>query len=174
MNHDGTINASGNGESAGNYVSLYVTGMGAPNSTALTWRPIAVRHSPPTAVAISNTTKGTPGYLQIVNAAATGYTPPSPAWTGIDGAVILQTKIVAGLPPCMTDPITVTFGTGAQTVTASTANGGVTWAGFAAGSVAGLYQINVTIPPGAPTGNSVPVNFTIGSSTTPTVTMALK
>jgi uncharacterized protein (TIGR03437 family) len=68
----------------------------------------------------------------------------------------------------------VTFGSGTQAVTASTSGGGVLWAGFASGSVAGLYQINVTIPANAPTGNSVPVSYTIGSYTSPTVTMAIK
>jgi uncharacterized protein (TIGR03437 family) len=174
INHDGTINASGNGEHAGNYVSIYVTGMGAPDSTAFDMASNSGAVFPTNCVAVSNTTKGTPGYLQVVNTAATGYVPPTPAWTSIDGAVILGSKIVAGLPPCMTDPISVTFGSGAQAVTATTGNGGVLWAGFASGSVAGLYQINVTIPNGAPTGNTVPVSFTIGSSTTPTVTMAIQ
>ena len=174
VNHDGTINASGNGESAGNYVSIYVTGMGAPDSTAFDMASNSGMVFPTNCVAISNVTKGTPGYLQVINTAATGYTPPTPAWTSIDGAVINGAKIVAGLPPCMTDAITVTFGSGASAVTATTGNGGVLWAGFAAGSVAGLYQINVTVPVGAPTGNAVPLSFTIGSSTTPAVTMALK
>lgn len=174
INHDGTINASGNGEHAGNYVSIYVTGMGAPDSTAFDNASNSGAVFPTNCVAISNTGKGTPGYMQVVNTAATGYVPPTPAWASIDGAVILGSKIVAGLPPCMTDPISVTFGSGAQAVTATTGNGGVLWAGFAAGSVAGLYQINVTIPNGAPTGNAVPVSFTIGSSTTPAVTMAIQ
>jgi uncharacterized protein (TIGR03437 family) len=66
----------------------------------------------------------------------------------------------------MVDPITVTFGTGAGAKIASVANGGVTWAGFAAGSIAGLYQINVVVPTGTTAGTAVPVQVTI----TPTAT----
>ena len=175
VNHDGTINASGNAEARGNYVSLYVTGMGAPDSTALDAATQTPAGFPAGCAAISNTGHNTPGYVQVVNAAATGYTPPSPAWTGIDGAVILASDLKTGiLPPCMTDTITVTFGSGSSAITATTTGGGVTWAGFGAGSVAGLYQINVTIPNTATTGNTVPVTFTIGSNTTPAVTMAIK
>jgi uncharacterized protein (TIGR03437 family) len=120
---------------------------------------------------VGNTAKGT--------TAIAGWTAPTAAWTSIDGAVIqgelFKTNI---LPPCMIDPITVTFGTGGSTTTA-TVGAGVTYAGFASGSIAGLYQINVTIPNGTTLGAAVPVTVTItpvatGFTTQAGVTMAIQ
>jgi len=115
-----------------------------------------------------------------VKASSTTAAYTSPAWTTIDGAVFSYgpNTIISGLPPCFTDTITVTFGTGASAVTAtSAAGGGVTYAGFVSGAVAGLYQINVKIPTGI-TGlpASVPITVTIGSYTSPanTITIALR
>jgi uncharacterized protein (TIGR03437 family) len=109
----------------------------------------------------------------VVNTKGAGYTPP--AWTNIDGAVIQSGFLKANiLPPCMTDPITVTFGTGASATTATVAGGGVLWAGFSVGSVAGLYQVNVTIPNATTTGTAVPVTVTINSNVSQTVTMAIQ
>jgi uncharacterized protein (TIGR03437 family) len=72
----------------------------------------------------------------------------------------------------MTDAITVTFGTGASAKTS--AAGGALWAGWSAGSVAGLHQVNVTIPAGSTPGNSVPVTVTTGTYTSPAVRMAIQ
>ena len=41
----------------------------------------------------------------------------------------------------------------------------VTYAGWVAGSVAGLYQINATVPTKATAGKSLPVVVTVGSGT---------
>ncbi len=49
----------------------------------------------------------------------------------------------------------------------------VLFSGLAPG-VAGLYQINVTVPSGAPTGDSVPVTIQIAGATSNTVTMAIQ
>jgi uncharacterized protein (TIGR03437 family) len=175
VNHDGTVNSSGNAEAIGNWVSLYVTGLGAPDSTAPDVATTPGGTFPTGCSAITLTGAATPGYLQVVNKSATGYTPPSPAWTSIDGAVIEASDLKTGiLAPCMTDLITVTFGSGGTATTATTAAGGVLWAGFSSGSVAGLYQINVTIPASTTSGNSVPVTVTIGTTTSPTVTMAIQ
>ncbi len=38
----------------------------------------------------------------------------------------------------------------------------------------GLYQINVTVPQGAPSGSAVPLVLTIGSVTSNTVTIAIQ
>ena len=188
LNHDYSVNQSGSGESVGNYVSIYMTGLGAPDSTAID---IAGNTAtfPTGCVAISDTTKNTPGYMQVVNTAATGYTIPSPLWTTIDGAVIEyatttppKTYIVSGLVPCMTDAVTVVFGPPGNQVTAietGSTTSGVTWAGFVAGAVAGLYQVNVYIPAGVPSG-TIPVYVTITNSTnnttytSPAVQMVVK
>jgi hypothetical protein len=111
-----------------------------------------------------------------VNTAATGYVPPTPAWTSIDGAVIQPSKILgSGLPPCMaTAAVTVKFGTAAPVA--------ATYAGFVDGAVAGLYQVNASIPAGVVTMAAVvPVVVTItpasgspASSQATAVTMAIK
>jgi len=190
LNHGGDVNQAGNGEHIGQFVSFYLTGLGAPDSTAYDMAGNAMTF-PTGCVAVSYPTKGSsPGYLEVMNTKGTGYTPPSPAWTSIDGAVIeysttlpLKTEIVSGLPPCMTDPVTVVIGpAGSQvTVTETGVPGtGVTWAGLVSGAVAGLYQINAYIPAGTPTGDNVPVYVTITNSvsgttyTSPTVSMAIK
>jgi uncharacterized protein (TIGR03437 family) len=180
LNQDGTVNKTGNEATAGQIVSVYLTGLGVPDSTA----PDATGNGvvAPTNCVIINGTKTVPGYLQVVNttvkasSTTTAYT--SPAWTTIDGAVISYgpNSIISGLPPCFTDAISVTFGTGASAVTATTApNGGITYAGFVAGAVAGLYQINVKIPANNPTG-AVPIQVSIPPYASPanTVTIALK
>jgi hypothetical protein len=84
------------------------------------------------------------------------------------------------LAPCFVDSgstaVSVIFGSGesAQTVTGAS----ILFAGFAEGSVAGLYQVIVTIPAGlAPSGpTTVPVYVTLGTSHSPVgvVTMAVK
>ena len=50
---------------------------------------------------------------------------------------------------------------------------GVTFSGLAPGA-AGLYQVNVTIPTGVPTGDAVPVVLTIGGAASNTVTIAVR
>lgn len=174
LNHDSTVNQAGNGEVPGQWVSIYMTGLGAPDSTAIDTTGNAATFSTG-CVAVSNAGKGTPGYMQVVNTAATGYTPPSPGWTNIDGAVIQLSKIVSGLPPCMTDPVTVVYGPPGNQVTASgTGVGtGVLYAGFVDGSVAGLYQVNAYIPAGVQVG-TIPVYVTIGSFHSPPVQMVVK
>jgi uncharacterized protein (TIGR03437 family) len=173
-----TVNGSANTTTAGNSVAIYVTGLGAPDSThkdvALT--PADSPAFPTDCSAISLTANAaSPGYLQVANTdkAVTGWTPPTAPWTNIDGAVIYggtngTNGLLMGniLAPCMIDPITVIFDPNGSPTTATVANGHVGWAGFAAGSVAGLYQINVVIPAGTTTGNSVPVTVGITLSGT--------
>jgi len=166
---DGNVNGAGHAVTAGDIVSIYLTGLGAPDSVAIDSVSTTTNASgfASGCVAISNAVTGTPGYLQIANsttiaasATVTGWTVPKPKWTNIDGAVIQGDLILGGSAPCMIDPITVTFGTGPAAVPATVANGLILWAGFSPGSVAGLYQINVQIPPSAPIG-AQPVQVTI-------------
>lgn len=179
---DGTINKTGNEATAGDFVSIYLTGLGSPDSTAVDALGNGVV-APTNCVAITGT-KTAPGYLQVVNttvkasSTTTAYT--SPAWTSLDGAVISYgpNSIISGLPPCMTDTITVTFGTGANAVLATSAPGGlVSYAGFVSGSVAGLYQINVKIPAGIQgLPGAIPIQVTLPPYISPanTATIALK
>jgi len=184
LNQDSSVNKVGNEEIAGNIVSIYMTGLGAPNSTGIDNAANAGGY-PAGCVQISNTTALTPGYLQVVNKTTTApvYTAPATAWTSIDGAVINPARLLgAAYPPCFTNVaatvVSVTFGSGGSAVT-QTGAGEVTWAGFAGGSVAGLYQVNVKIPAGlAPSGpTTVPVMVTLGTeghSPATVVTMAVK
>ncbi|HUK17698.1 MAG TPA: S8 family serine peptidase [Bryobacteraceae bacterium] len=63
-----------------------------------------------------------------------------------------------------TQPVTVNFG--GQTATAS-------FAGLAPG-FPGLYQINVTVPTGAPTGSAVPVTITVNNQTSAQATIPVQ
>jgi uncharacterized protein (TIGR03437 family) len=70
-----------------------------------------------------------------------------------------------GTPANLAAPVTVTMGG---------ASGTVWYAGAAPGMVAGVFQINVQVPDGAPSG-SVPIVVKSGGASSPaTVTVALK
>ncbi len=180
LNHDGSVNQSGNAEHIGQYVSIYMTGLGAPDSIA---PDVAIAAPANTvlfsascsAVSLPGSATTPPGYMQVVNTKATNYVPPTLA--NIDGLVIESTFLKANiLPPCLTDLITVTFDPAGSPTTATTgvAGVGVVWAGFSSGSVAGLYQINVFIPALTTTGNTVGMTVTMGTYTSPVVTMAIQ
>ena len=78
--------------------------------------------------------------------------------TSVEGTI---TTSIAPIPQSIY-PVTVTFGTGTGAVA-----GGVFYAGETPTALAGLMQINVTIPANAPTGPAVPVFVTINGQTTP-------
>jgi uncharacterized protein (TIGR03437 family) len=169
-----TVNGSTNPAASGDTLSIYVTGLGAPDSTAADNASNKSTLFPSACVAISNSAKATPGYLQVVNTSAAGYT--SPKWTTIDGAVITYSPnalLLPLLPPCMESPVTVVIGTAPNTLTLS--GNSIGYAGFVAGSVAGLYQVNATLPTtlnwsnGTPIGTTAtyPIQVTIGGVTSP-------
>lgn len=167
-------------------VLVYMTGLGAPNSTASNATTTTALAYPASCIsALGQAAQAGPpavpaiiGYMTTMNTAASGYTPPSPAWTTVDGAVIQSAMIVGSgtehYPPCN------------STVTATIAGlpATVTYAGWVANSVAGLYQVNLTVPAGAVPSNyastggtpiSVPVLVTIGGKTSQTgVTLWVK
>ena len=103
-------------------------------------------------------------YFAAVNALAT---PPSPAWTSDDGAVMLESNLGNNkYPPCFATSPTVTIGGQSATVT---------YAGWVADSVAGLYQINATVPTKAAASSAAPVLVTMGGVTSQAgVTMAVQ
>jgi uncharacterized protein (TIGR03437 family) len=167
LNPGYSVNGSANPASATDIVSIYMTGLGIPNSTEVD-NSSATGGYPTACAVISDATTGSPGYLQVVNTSTPHstppYTAPTTAWTNIDGAVIeSQFLLGSALPPCFTavtaTAVTVTFGTTAVTGT------GISYAGFASDSVAGLYQINVAVPTGLTPGN-VPVTVTLGTEGT--------
>jgi uncharacterized protein (TIGR03437 family) len=164
LNQDFSVNGSTNAAAAGNILSIYLTGLGTPNSIGVDSTSATAVYSSG-CVAVSNVTANTPGYMQVVNTARTGYTPPSPAWTNIDGATILPADLLGhAYAPCLVNSgataVTVTFG---STVVSGAS---ILYAGFVDGGVAGLYQINVAVPEGLTPG-SVPVKVSVGSNSSP-------
>jgi uncharacterized protein (TIGR03437 family) len=124
-------------------VQLYVTGLGVPDSTGdNSGSQSSVLGFPASCISPS-------AYLSALNTAAQ-LTGPS-ALTTLDGTVIqsalLNSYTVAStnyywVPPCMSTATT-------YTATVGGVNAPVTYAGWVADSVAGLYQINVQLPPSA-------------------------
>jgi uncharacterized protein (TIGR03437 family) len=192
LNSNYSVNQPGNEASMSDWVSIYMTGLGIPNSSAVDAASNTLTY-PTGCVGVSGAAPASPtyaGYLQVANTKGSSdtptitYTPPTTAWTNLDGVVINSTLLLGAnkLAPCFVSgsstPVTVTFGSGTSAVTQSgTSN--ILWAGFAAGSVTGLYQVNVIVPTGLTTSGVpavVPVQVTLGSSSSPAavVTMAVK
>jgi uncharacterized protein (TIGR03437 family) len=156
---DYSVNAPTNKAAKGSTVLIYLSGLGAPNSTAANTASTSGAVFPTACISAAN-------YLSTVNTATTH---PSPAWTTLDGAVILSSKIAAGhFAPCIgaPAPATVTIGGAAATVA---------YAGWTGDSLAGLYQINVVVPTTATSGNAIPVVVTVGGQKSQNgVTMAIQ
>jgi uncharacterized protein (TIGR03437 family) len=190
LNSDATVNQPGNETTADgtHWVSIYMTGLGAPNSTGLD----AASNTAVWPAGCVELTGGTStiGYLQVANTNGSAetptftYTKPTTAWTNLDGVVINPILLLdtQHLSPCFLNgastAVSVTFGSGSGAVTQTVGATGVLWAGFASGSVAGLYQINVFVPNLAPSSpTTVPVQVTLGTegfSPAGVVTMAIK
>ena len=156
LNSDYTANSSTVKANAGSTVMIYVAGLGAPTSTG-------ADTASTTAAAFPKSCISTAAYMGAVNGQASK---PSPLWTTIDGAVIQSALLAKNVfPPCFTTSPTVTIGGKAATVT---------YAGFVADSVGGLYQINATIPTSVTAGAAVPVVVSVGTfASQPGVTMAV-
>ena len=110
--------------------------------------------------------------------AAPGSIPGATTSAASKGAYI--TIYCVGLGPVNNQPATGSAATDASSTTTSPVsvsfNGVSTpaaFAGLAPGSV-GIYQVNVQIPPGAPTGAAISLAVTVGGVTSNTVTIALQ
>jgi hypothetical protein len=125
-------------------IQLYVTGLGVPDSTGSNSpSQSSVLGFPASCVSPAN-------YLSALNTAA-GLSGGPSALTTLDGTVIqsalLNSYTVSSAnyswaPPCMATATT-------YTATVGGVNAPVTYAGWVADSVAGLYQINIQLPPSA-------------------------
>jgi uncharacterized protein (TIGR03437 family) len=157
LNSNYSVNSASNPAAAGSVVMLYLSGLGVPNSTANDANTTTALKFPTSCITPAS-------YFAAVNALAT---PPSPAWTSDDGAVMLESNLGTNkYPPCFTSSPTVTIGGKSATVT---------YAGWVADSVAGLYQINATIPTTATASATAPVSVTMGGVTSQAgVTMAIQ
>ena len=170
---NGVLSYSVNGPTTPAYqgvdtISIYMTGLGAPNSTATD----ATSNTITTGTGYPGNCVSLTSYLSVINTAVTTgtkYTPPTPSWTGLEGA--LMTKVLGGLPPCMVN-------SGSTAVTVSF-NGGAaqpaTYAGFVGSSVAGLYQVNVPVPSGLATTApvTIPLTVTMNGQTSPPVNVVI-
>jgi hypothetical protein len=146
-------------------IQLYVTGLGVPDSTGND------SASQSNALSFPASCVSTANFLSALNAAA-GLSGSS-ALTTLDGTVIqsalLNSYTVSSTnyywaPPCMATATT-------YTATVGGVSAPVTYAGWVADSVAGLYQVNIQLPPSTSafqdaSGNSVQSS----SSTVPLAT----
>ena len=110
-------------------VQFYLTGLGTPDSTA-------DNANAGTAFTWSSDCITVASYLTALNSAN------STSLTNVDGTVIQSSFFNTNrLPPCV-----VTSSADVPTVTVGGIAGTVVYAGFVPDTVAGLYQINVTLP----------------------------
>jgi uncharacterized protein (TIGR03437 family) len=152
---DFSVNAAANPAVVGGTVLIYASGLGVPNSTSASVTSTKAGTFPTSCFSVA-------GYVT-----AAGLTSPATA----DGAVLLASDWGTGnLPPCFSTKsyVTVTIGGVAATVT---------YDGWVAGSVTGLYQINVTVPKATTslTAVTLPVVVTVnGVPAQAGVTMSVK
>jgi uncharacterized protein (TIGR03437 family) len=153
-----TVNSSASNSTKavkGQAVQIFVSGLGTPNSTSADTASTSAAKFPGSCISLAS-------YVT-----AEGLANPAT----VDGAVLLSTEIQTNkFPPCFTSSPTVSIG--GQTAT-------VTYAGWVADSVAGLYQINATVPTKAASGNAIPVVVTVGTGSSAVssqagVTMAIQ
>ncbi len=159
INADGTLNSASNPATHGTTVSIYATGLGTPNATGVAdgTNALTAFAFPATCMAMDNS-----AYLGVLQGTidppsaaygntslgsqATGYN--ASTYTTLDGAVFASAFTYAYLyPPCFVTTtgsnVVVTL---KNTAAGTPANGTVTYAGFVPDAVAGLYQVNVTLP----------------------------
>jgi hypothetical protein len=179
LNWDWTLNTVTNPNPKGKVFHIYATGLGDPPSTGA--NTVAVTQSVPT------TCISTANYLALLAGATTGPTTAAgnsgggTAITGsdsgivtLDGALIETANLWPGvLEPCF--PVATSAGVQVKLGTNTTALV-PTYAGFVGDSIAGLYQIDVTVPasgytyaPTVPTGGG-PMALTILVNSVPSQT----
>jgi uncharacterized protein (TIGR03437 family) len=158
LNSDYSVNSSTNAAALGSVVMIYVSGMGTPTSTAND-------AATPTALKAPGSCISPASYFAAVNLLTPA---PGTAWTSDDGAVILASNLGTNkYPPCF-----AISGTGSPVVTIGGQTATLTYAGWVAGSVAGLYQINATVPSKGLTAGAVPVVVTMGTGTSAATSQA--
>ena len=123
---DYTANSSANiAHKGSSIVSIYLTGLGTPNSAATN---VAVTTAPTWPASCISTAN----FMTTINTTTVSpaYTAPVTPWTTIDGAVLQSAKIAAGkFPPCFTNAVAPTI-----TVTIGGVAATVSYAGFVADS----------------------------------------
>jgi hypothetical protein len=156
---DYSVNSTTNKAAKGSTVLIYASGLGAPNSTTA--------NTPSTsAPTFLSSCISQAAYMTTVNTNASS---PTPSWTTLDGAVILMSNINTNrFAPCFKSPIAVK-------VTIGGVNATVSYAGWIADGLAGLYQVNAVVPASVTVGDAVPVVVSIGTANSQSgVTMAIQ
>ncbi len=179
LNYDWTLNSATNPNPKGHVFHIYATGLGDPPSTGADTAAVTL--------SVPGTCVSTANYLALLAGATTGPTTAagnsagSTAITGssssivtLDGAIIATANLWSGvLEPCF--PVATSAGVQVKLGTNTTAIV-PTYAGFVGDSIAGLYQIDATVPatgytyaPTVPTGGG-PIALTILVNSVPTQT----
>lgn len=178
LNHDWTLNSATNPNPKGQVFHIFATGLGDPPSTGADTQAVTL--------SVPSTCVSTANYLALLAGATTGPTTAAgnsaggAAITGsnasivtLDGALIETANLWPGvLEPCFpvasASGVQVQLGTGAIIAPS--------YAGFVGNSIAGLYQIDVTVPatgytyvPSIPTGGG-PIALTILVNSVPSQT----
>jgi uncharacterized protein (TIGR03437 family) len=145
-------NPAGSNIAGSDTIALYGTGLGRPDG-------------PSSDSAYSSTCMATDAYWAAVNTAVS----PTVPLTSDDGLVLQSALFPANtIQPCISD-----VSPDVPTVTVGGVNAPVTFAGWVSGSVAGLYQINVTLPlSGALAGASTPITLSTTAQAVPVVITA--
>jgi len=194
INGNGSVNGT-TPVASGDQITIYLTGLGAPDSVGGDVIPGSALGVPAGCVGINQTTPAN-GLMQVVNTKSGSW---NPGWTSIDGSVLsydshhileIPAPVPGGegnwlnYPPCFANPtITVTIGTAAnhyQILNAVDGTAGtIPYAGFVGGSVAGLYQINAVLTglttnakwtSSYPGSGLAPISVSITYPTTPNAT----
>lgn len=179
LNHDWTLNSATNPNPKGQVFHIYATGLGDPPSTGADTQAVTL--------SVPSTCVSTANYLALLAGATTGPTTAAGNSAGgnpitgssasivtLDGAIIEINNLWSGvLEPCF--PVANSSGVQVQLGTNPTALV-PTYAGFVGNSIAGLYQIDVTVPstgytyaPSIPAGGG-PIALTILVNSVPSQT----
>jgi uncharacterized protein (TIGR03437 family) len=179
LNHDWTLNTAANPNPKGQVFHIYLTGLGDPPSTGADTAAVTL--------SVPSTCVSTANYLALLAGASTGPTTAAgnsaggTAITGssssivtVDGAIMELNNLWAGvLPPCF--PVATSSGVQVKLGTNTTAIV-PTYAGFVGDSIAGLYQIDATVPatgytyaPAIPNGGG-PITLTVLVNSVPSQT----
>ncbi len=178
LNHDWTLNTATNPNPKGQVFHIYATGLGDPPSTGANTAAVTL--------SVPSTCISTANYVALLAGATTGPTTAAGNSAGgnpitgssasiltLDGALIETANLWPGvLEPCFpvanSSGVQVQLGTGAVIAPS--------YAGFVGNSIAGLYQIDVTVPasgytyvPAVPTGGG-PIALTILVNSVPSQT----
>jgi len=173
LNSDWSLNTLANPATHGTGVHISATGLGKPTSTAKDDGTVSSLVYPGSCIDPAE-------YMKVLNGvtpppttplggtAGSALSAPSPLLTSIDGAVLQTANIYSNVyAPCFA----VSSSAGVQVKLGTAAAINPTYAGFVMGSVAGLYQIDVTLPgsftpaPVPSTGGPIVLAITVGSGT---------